>query len=529
MVRAGNFSIRHKANEFITRISFALGLRIQCPCHTATTVLRRAHHRTRLATRGTVVSSLLLLALLIPFLNAYAAEPTLVDPRKLIFETVKFVPREPDRVVFGNGMVVFLLEDHELPLITIRALMQTGGWLDPPDKVGLAALTGTVMRTGGASGVSAEEVDEELEQFAGHINISIGRQSGSASLDVLKKDLKRALQSFARLIRTPAFASARVELAKLQAIEQIRRRRDDPESLANQEFVKLLYGPGHPTARENSIESVQRITREDLIAFHRNTIHPNGLILGVAGDFIKDEMVSFLQEVFGDWEQGTVPEVKIPNIVPDSQVERTVIQLINKDLSQTHLRVGNLSLKENDADYIPLVIVNNILGGDSFRGRLFNEVRSKRGLAYSVGSELSTGTYNEGMWFLWAETKLPTTKEVLGQLVANIERMRTELVSDAELAASKDAYLNSFVFDFSSSSQIISHAMQLEYDGLPRDFFQQQRERVINASREDVLAAAKKYLLLDHLTIMAVGSGKVLLKDLSVFGHVNEIQLNSEG
>jgi predicted Zn-dependent peptidase len=312
-------------------------------------------------------------------------------------------------------------------------------------------------------------------------------------------------------------------------MEQIHRRRDDPESLADQEFVKLLYGPGHPTARENSIESVQRITREDLIAFHRNTIHPNGLILGVAGDFIKDEMVSFLQEVFGDWEQGTVPEVKIPNIVPDSQVERTVIQLINKDLSQTHLRVGNLSLKENDADYIPLVIVNNILGGDSFRGRLFNEVRSKRGLAYSVGSELSTGTYNEGMWFLWAETKLPTTKEVLGQLVANIERMRTELVSDAELAASKDAYLNSFVFDFSSSSQIISHAMQLEYDGLPRDFFQQQRERVINASREDVLAAAKKYLLLDHLTIMAVGSGKVLLKDLSVFGHVNEIQLNSEG
>lgn len=479
--------------------------------------------------RSTVVSSLLLLALLIPLLNAYAAEPTLVDPRKLIFGAVKFVPPEPDRVVFENGVVVFLLEDHELPLITISALMQTGSWLDPPDKVGLAALTGTVMRTGGASGVSAEEVDEELEQLAGHINISIDRQSGSASLDCLKKDLKRALQLFARLIRTPTFDSAHVELAKLQAIEQIRRRQDDPESLANREFVKLLYGPGHPTARESSIESVQRITREDLIAFHRNTVHPNGLILGVAGDFIKDEMLSSLQEVFGDWEKGTVPEVKIPNVVPDSQVERSVIQFINKDLSQTHLRVGQLSIKENDADYIPLVIANDILGGDSFLGRLFNEVRTKRGLAYSVGSELSTGTYNQGMWLLWAETKLPTTKEVLGQLVANIERMRTELVSDAELAASKEAYLNSFVFDFSSSSQIISHAMELEYDRLPRDFFQRLRERVINLSREDVLAAAKKYLLLDRLKIMAVGSGKVLTKALSVFGHVKEIKLNSDG
>ena len=479
--------------------------------------------------RSTVVSSLFLLALLISLLNAYAAEPTLVDPRKLIFDTVKFVPPEPDRVVFENGIVVFLLEDHELPLITISALMQTGSWLDPPDKVGLAALTGTVMRTGGASGVSAEEVDEELEQLAGHINISIGRQSGSASLDSLKKDLKRALQLFARLIRTPAFDSSHVELAKLQAIEQIRRRQDDPESLANREFVKLLYGPGHPTARESSIESVQRITREDLIAFHRNTVHPNGLILGVAGDFIKDEMLSSLQEVFGDWEKGTVPEVKIPNVVPDSQVERSVIQFINKDLSQTHLRVGQLSIKENDADYIPLVIANDILGGDSFLGRLFNEVRTKRGLAYSVGSELSTGTYNQGMWLLWAETKLPTTKEVLGELVANIERIRTELVSDAELADSKEAYLNSFVFDFSSSSQIISHAMELEYDRLPRDFFQQLRERVINLSREDVLAAAKKYLLLDQLKIMAVGSGKVLTNALSVFGHVKEIKLNSDG
>ena len=479
--------------------------------------------------RSTVVSSLFLLALLISLLNAYAAEPTLVDPRKLIFDTVKFVPPEPDRVVFENGIVVFLLEDHELPLITISALMQTGSWLDPPDKVGLAALTGTVMRTGGASGVSAEEVDEELEQLAGHINISIGRQSGSASLDSLKKDLKRALQLFARLIRTPAFDSSHVELAKLQAIEQIRRRQDDPESLANREFVKLLYGPGHPTARESSIESVQRITREDLIAFHRNTVHPNGLILGVAGDFIKDEMLSSLQEVFGDWEKGTVPDVKIPNVVPDSQVETSVIQFINKDLSQTHLRVGQLSIKENDADYIPLVIANDILGGDSFLGRLFNEVRTKRGLAYSVGSELSTGTYNQGMWLLWAETKLPTTKEVLGELVANIERIRTELVSDAELADSKEAYLNSFVFDFSSSSQIISHAMELEYDRLPRDFFQQLRERVINLSREDVLAAAKKYLLLDQLKIMAVGSGKVLTNALSVFGHVKEIKLNSDG
>lgn len=526
-VRVGNSSIRHKENEFTTRISFALGLRIQSSCRSSSAVLWQIH-QTRNAIRSTVVSTVLLLALLIPVLHIYAAEPATVEPRTLTFDAVNFVPREPDRVVLENGMVVFLLEDHELPLITIGALMRMGGWLDPPDKVGLAALTGTVMRTGGASGVSAEEIDEELEQFAGHINIAMSRQSGSASLDVLTKDLKRALQIFARLLRAPAFDSARVELAKLQAIERIRRRQDDPESLASREFVKLLYGSDHPAARESSIESVQRITREDLIAFHQNTIHPNGMILGVAGDFMKDEMVASLREVFGDWEEGTVPELQIPDVA-DNEAGRRVIQYINKDMSQTHLRVGHLSIKENDADYIPLAIANDILGGESFRGRLFNEVRTKRGLAYSVGSELSTGTHNQGVWLLWAETKRASTKEVLEQLVLNIERMRTELVSDAELAASKEAYLNSFVFDFANPSQIIRHSMELEYDGLPKDFSQQLRERVIKVSKEDVLAAARKYLVLDRLTIMAVGSGGILSNTLSSFGHVKEIDLNSEG
>ncbi len=452
----------------------------------------------------------------------------MIDPRTLTFNAVEFVPPEPDRVVLENGMVIYLLEDHELPLITIGALMRTGSWLDPPDKVGLAALTGTVMRTGGGGGLSAAEVDDELAQFAGRMNIAIGRQSGSASLDVMQKDFQRALHLFAGVIRTPAFDPARVDLAKLQAIERIRRREDEPESIASREFVKLLYGPGHPTARESSIESVRRIGREDLIAFHQNTIHPNGMILGVTGDFMKDEMVALLQEVFGDWEMGTVPEVTIAD-VPESEAERAVIHLINKDTSQTHLRAGHLSVKETDEDYVPLAIANDIFGGDSFTGRLYNEVRTKRGLAYSVGSELSTGMYDQGMWLVWAETKLPTTKEVLGQLVANIERMRSEFVSDEELTRAKEAYVNSSVFGLSSSSKIVSRLMKLEYDGLPKDFYQQLREKVLKVSKGDILAVARKYLRLDRLKIIAVGSSGALSKELSTFGNVKEITLNSEG
>ena len=463
--------------------------------------------------------SLLVLSLWIPLLNAYATEPEIINPRNMAFDAVAFVPPEPERVVLQNGLVVYLLEDHELPLITVGALLRTGSWLDPADKVGLAALTGTVMRTGGGGGLTAAEVDDELSHFSGHVNIAMGRQPASASLDVLTKDLKRGLQIFSGLLRTPAFDPAQVELAKLQAIERVRRREDEPESIASREFAKLLYGSGHPTARESSMDSIGRISREDLIVFHKMTIHPNGMILGVTGDFTRDDMVASLSEVFGDWDTGTVPEVEIAN-VPKIEADRAVIHFVDKDTAQTHLRVGHLSIRKTDSDYVPLAIANDILGGGSGASRLYNEVRTKRGLAYSVGSELSTGTFDEGMWVLWAETKLLSTTEVLEEMVASIERISSELVSDEELAASKDGYMHSSVFDFSSASKIVSQMVKLEYDGLPNDFPLQLREKILHVSKTDVLAAAKKYLRLDRLKIMAVGSGGALSKVLPTFANV---------
>ncbi len=467
----------------------------------------------------------MLLALVSP---SSAADLSFGDPRAMSFKPVEFSPPEPDRVTLENGMVVYLLEDHELPLVTITATIRTGGWLDPRDRIGLAGMTGAVMRTGGGGGLSAEQVDEELEQFAGDISISIGRQSGGASLDVLNKDLDRGLEIFAGLIRRPAFDPARVELAKLQAIEGIRRRQDNPGSIVSREFAKMLYGPEHPTARESSIDSIKRLTREDLVAFHRATIHPNGIILGVTGDFQKADMLASLRKMFGDWEKGAVPALQIPD-VPERQISQPAVSYVGKDTSQTHLRVGHLSIKEDDPDYVALAIANDILGGSSFRSRLFNDVRTKRGLAYSVGSRLSTGMHDQGVWLMRAETKLVSTQEVISRFVANIDRMRSELVTDQELAEAKEAYVNSFVFSFSSPSAIVSRLVELEYDGLPKDFLQQLRAKVIKLSKEDILAASKKHLHPDRLKIVAVGSGEALPKALSTFGDVKEIKLSPEG
>jgi predicted Zn-dependent peptidase len=470
---------------------------------------------------------LILMALQAPMV--LAESPLLADdPRHMRFPTVEFNPPEPERLVLDNGMVVYLLEDHELPLITVNAMIRSGTWLDPADKIGLAAMTGAVMRTGGSARQSADEIDDELERMATTISISFGKESGSASLDVLKKDFPRGLQILADLLRRPAFEPSRLELARLQAIEGIRRRQDNPGSVTSREFAKLLYGAAHPSAREATVESVARITRDDLISFHQATVQPNGIILGVTGDFDKATLLAQLRDVFGDWPKGSVPVLNIPD-VPPAEAATPAVRFINKDTSQTHVRMGHLSIKETDPDYVALAIANDILGGGSFRSRLFNDVRTKRGLAYSVGSAFRAGTHDQGIWYLRAETKLPSTQEVVNRFVANIERLRQEPVSDAELEEAKEAYVNSFVFSFTSAASIVNRFMDLEYDGLPKDWLQQIRAKVIQLTREDILRAAQKHLQPDRLRLLAVGSGETLQKVLASFGEVKEIRLAPEG
>jgi predicted Zn-dependent peptidase len=450
------------------------------------------------------------------------------DPRQMRFPPVDFKPPEPDRVVLDNGMIVYLLEDHELPLITLTATMRTGSWLDPADKVGLAGLVGYTMRTGGTQAMTAAQVDEELERIAAQVSVGIGTESGGASLDVLKKDLDRGLQIFADILMKPAFEPARVELARLQAIEAIRRRKDRPQSIIGREFAKLVYGAEHPYARESTVQSIPRITREDLQRFHAQTIHPNGVWLGVTGDFDKARMLEALRKVFGGWARGEVPVIVLPQLGEDGSAARTV-RWVGKHTSQTHLRVGHLSIKEDDPDYPALSLLNDILGGSSFRSRLFQDVRTQRGLAYSVGSALRTGMRERGLWLMRAETKLESTQEVIGRLVANMERLREQPVRDEELEEAKEAFINSFVFSFTSPSAIVSRLIGLEYDGLPKDFLQQLRDKVVKLTKDDLLRAAQKHLHPERLRIMALGPPETLARTLEAFGEAKEVKVEPEG
>src|SRR5437879_11118988 len=180
--------------------------------------------------------------------------PATGDPRTMKFDPVTFKIPEVERIVLENGIIVYLLPDPELPLVTVSTMIRTGSVYEPPEKVGLAALTGTVMRTGGTARMTGDQIDEEIEFLAANVAIGIGSENGTASLDILKKDLARGLAIFTDMLRTPAFEPAKVELAKRQALEAIRRRPDSPAGIAGREFRKLLYGADHPRSEEHTSE-----------------------------------------------------------------------------------------------------------------------------------------------------------------------------------------------------------------------------------------------------------------------------------
>ncbi|TAL11809.1 MAG: insulinase family protein [Nitrospirae bacterium] len=473
-------------------------------------------------------SLLAALALVVTVSAGFAQTAPPGDPRTMTFDPVTFTVPEVERVVLANGIIVYLLPDRELPLVTVSALVRAGSIYEPADKVGLAGLTGTVMRTGGTARLTGDQIDEELEFLAANIAMGIGVESGAATLDILKKDLPRGLAIFADMLRAPAFEPAKVELARRQALEAIRRRPDNPAGIAAREFRKLLFGADHPLGRESTTDTVSRITRDDLAAFHRQFFVPNQLMLGVTGDFEKPAMLEALRKAFGDWTPQPVALPALPAVTAGAGASRSV-NILRRDLSQTHLRIGHLSVKEDDPDYFALALLEDILGGNSFTSRLFRDVRSRQGLAYSVGSRIVPGNAGPGFFVMQALTKGPSTHQALASMLDHMERLRQEPVSPEELQLAKDAFLNSFVFSFADASLIVGRLMSLEYHGLPKDFLQRFRDGVVKLTREDLLRVARAHLHPDRVVILAVGKDDDFEQPLTTFGKITVLTLKPGG
>ncbi len=437
------------------------------------------------------------------------------------YRTLKYPPLREIKIpevatsTLSNGIKLYLVENHELPLVSGFALVRTGNLFDPPEKIGLAQITGTVMRTGGTPTETGDQLDELLENMAATVESGIGETTGQVSFSALRENTDQVLAVFQQVLTAPQFRQDKIDLAKTQMRAAIARRNDDAGAVAGREFTDIVYGKDTPYGWRMENETVDRIQRDDLVDFHRRYFFPANIMLAATGDFSAAEMRAKLEKLFADWKaaQPAVPPFPAVREKPSPGMYLAVKQ----DVTQTFFELGHLGGMLRDRNYAALEVMADILGG-GFRSRLVQRVRTELGYAYDISAEWGANYDHPGLFVVSGSTKSGSTTEALQVIEQEIAKIRSAEVGDAELQAAKDSVENSFVFNFDRPSKTLSRVVTQDYYGYPRDFIFQYQKAVAAVSKADILRVAKEYLKPENFSIVAVGKPQDFGRPLSALG-----------
>jgi zinc protease len=432
-----------------------------------------------------------------------------------------FHPPQPKRIELSNGMVIFLQEDHELPLIDGTARIRGGSSDEPAAKVGLVDLFGEVWRTGGTNTQTGDQLDDFLEVRAAKVETGGGSDSTTISLSCLKADFDDVFKVFADLLQNPEFRADKLDLAQKQADDGIARRNDEIGGIAARESAKLAYGADNPYAREPEYATIAAITRQDLLDWHKTYIHPNNIILGISGDFDAAVMEAKLRAAFESWPKGP----GLPKNEIKFQPAKPGYYLIPKDdVNQSSIHMLALGTTRNNPDYYAISVFNEAFGG-GFSSRLFNDIRTKRGLAYNVGGGIGTSFGHPGVLQFVAGTKSQSTIESVQALDEDIDNLAKQPITDDEIKQAKDAILNAFIFRLDSPDKVLAERMTYEFYGYPLDWLDKYPAEIRKVTASDVNRVAAKYVHRDQLAVLVVGNTKEFDKPLSSLGPVKEIDI----
>jgi zinc protease len=433
----------------------------------------------------------------------------------------KFETAQPKRIELPNGMVIFLQEDHELPLIKGRATIRGGARDIPAEKTGLMGIYGQAWRTGGTASRTGDQLDEFLDARAARVETSGGIDSATVSLDVLKADFETVLPIWVELLRKPEFRQDKIDLAKTQANTAISRRNDDPGSIVGREAQKLGYGADSPYARQTEYATIASITRDDLLDFHRRTVHPNNIILAFIGDFNSAQLEKRLRDLFASWPRG--PQISKPASVING-AKPGVYFAPKEDVTQANIAMVHPGIERNNPDYYAVVVMNEIFGG-GFSGRLMQKLRSEKGLTYGVGGGVGASWDYPGLFRVQMATKSTTTLEGIDALKAEVTRLVSAPVTETEMSLAKESILNAFVFTMDTREKALNQQALLEFYDFPSDYFVKYPSMIERVTAADVERVAKKYVHPDQLAVLVVGNQKDFEKPLTTLGPVQTIDI----
>lgn len=416
-------------------------------------------------------------------------------PEELTFSTLNFQPPKAAdyRKTLSNGVAVYMMKSKEFPLVTVNFSFKNAEHLEPEGKWGLADATPAMMRRGGTTKMSAEEFDEQTEFLAAAIS--------PGSLNALKSNFDEAFALYMDMIRNPGFAEDKFKLYKDELIEQMKQRNDDADNILADESARLMWGDKHPEGRQPTKAIIDGMTIDDLRQFHKRVYHPGNLIIGVTGDFDEGEMLSKLEQAMSGWDKGE----PVPDPVDTTHAFTPGLYHVEKDIPQGKFVIAQRGIKRDDADFIPIQVMNEVLGAGGFTSRLMKRIRSDEGLTYGIGSNFGARVYYPGTFTIRSFSKNRTVALTAKFAMEEMEKIRTAPITEEELTTAKAALIETFPRTFESKQGTISLFINDEWTKRDPSYWQTYREKVAAVNTAEVQRVAKEHMDPTKTMLLIVG------------------------
>lgn len=408
----------------------------------------------------------------------------------------------PVRFVMPNGLTVLVQEQHSLPIVQIHALIKAGAAQDPPDKAGLANLVAGLLDEGTITRTSSQ-IAEQIEFVGGALQAKAGEDFTTASARVLKKDMELGFELLSDILLHPAFAEQEFERVRSQILGEIQSEKDDPGQVASKAFKQILF-PTHPYRWPvtGTDETLQKIKRADVLQFYAREYLPNQTILTIVGDITVDQARTQITRRLGGWKRGDNTSRAVS---PPHQLEKPVIKLIEKDLTQATILMGHVGISRTNPDYYAVTVMNYILGAGGFSSRLMDSIRDNQGLAYHVGSHFEANLM-PGPFIVSLQTRNEAANQAITGVVSELNRIREAAVTDQELSEAKSYLIGSFPLRVDTTSKMAEVLALVELYGLGLDYFSRYPKLIEQVTKEDVLRAAKQYLHPNRYALVVVAN-----------------------
>jgi predicted Zn-dependent peptidase len=468
-------------------------------------------------TRTRTFSTALLAGVMLAFVPAAAQGPpgqapstvgmTRKNKAPVSNEVLKVSLPKPQEAHLANGLHLMVLEDRRLPRISFQIVIPgAGGYFDPPDKIGLASYTAQMMREGTKARTSVQ-MSQDIETMAASLAVTAGTGTPNASVSgsALTENFDKLLDMAADVLLNPTFPAEEWDRLKPRAKAALLQQRTQPGFLAAEMANKVMYAD-HPAGRLSATaQSLDAITRDAMIEWHKTRYVPDHALIAFAGDISLAEARKKVEARLAGWAKSGTPKPKVAE--PSSPGPAKVSFIARPNSVQTTLLVAAPSMDRLHADYEELTVANRVLGGTM--GRLFRHLREEKGYTYGVGSGFSA-TNHRGDWTASTNVRTEVTEAALGDLMKDIAEMRDKPVPADELRDHQRAVVASFALSLESPQQVLGYYTQAWLYGLPADYWQTYPARISAVTPEQAQAAAKKYWDPAKMHIIAVGDAKVV-------------------